>query len=106
MTDPTPEDAKIITLARSARVRVGAEQGAAVRDADGRTYVAATVVLPSLRLTALQAAVAAAAASGVRALDAVAVVGAAVELTDSDRVLLAEVGAPRVLLAGLDGRPQ
>ena len=59
-----PEDAKIVTLARSARARVGAAEGAAVRDTDGRTYAAATVALPSLRLTALQAAVAAAVSSG------------------------------------------
>ena len=58
--DLDPEDAKIVTLARSARARTGAMEGAAVRDTDGRTYVAATVALPSLSLTALQAAVAAA----------------------------------------------
>src|SRR5919107_5404252 len=43
-----PEDAKIVTLARSARARTGAAEGAAVRDTDGRTYVAASVALPSL----------------------------------------------------------
>ena len=57
---PRPEDAKIVTLARSARARTGAAEGAAVRDPDGRTYAAGTVALPSLALTALQAAVAAA----------------------------------------------
>ena len=41
----------------------------------GRTYVAATVDLPSLQLTAVQAAVAAAVSSGAQALEAVAVVG-------------------------------
>ena len=64
--DLDPEDAKIVTLARSARARTGAAEGAAVRDTDGRTYVAATVALPSLSLTALQAAVAAAVSSGAR----------------------------------------
>ena len=39
-----PEDAKLVTLARSARGRTGAAEGAAVRDTDGRTYLAATVV--------------------------------------------------------------
>src|ERR1700691_4517330 len=48
-----PEDLKIITLARSARARVGAAEGAAVRDETGRTYAAATVALPSLQLSAL-----------------------------------------------------
>ncbi|MCW2582706.1 MAG: hypothetical protein JWQ53_1496, partial [Klenkia sp.] len=58
-----PEDAKLVTLARSARGRTGAPEGAAVRDTDGRTYLAATVSLPSLQLSALQAAVAAAVSS-------------------------------------------
>ncbi len=57
MPDLHPEDAKLVTLARSARGRTGAPEGAAVRDTDGRTYLAATVGLPSLRLSALQAAV-------------------------------------------------
>jgi hypothetical protein len=69
-----PEDAKLITLARSARGRTGAAEGAAVRDTDGRTYLAATVALPSLQLSALQAAVAAAVSSGVTGLEAAAIV--------------------------------
>ena len=60
MAELDQEDAKIVTLARSARARIGAAEGAAVRDTDGRTYLACTVSLPSLRLSALQAAVAAA----------------------------------------------
>src|SRR3712207_7458900 len=44
--DLQPEDAKLVTLARSARGRTGAPEGAAVRDTDGRTYLAATVSLP------------------------------------------------------------
>ena len=46
MSSLDPEDAKLITLARSARGRTGAAEGAAVRDTDGRTYLAATVDLP------------------------------------------------------------
>jgi len=68
------EDDKLVTLARSARARTGAAEGAAVRDDIGRTYVAATVALPALALTALQAAVAAAASSGVTTLEAAVVV--------------------------------
>jgi hypothetical protein len=75
--DLSAEDAKLVTLARSARARTGTPEGAAVRDTDGRTYVAATVALPSLRLSALQAAVAAAVASGVTGLEAAAVVSEA-----------------------------
>jgi len=72
--DVDPEDAKIVTLARSALARTGAQEGAAVRDTDGRTYLGVTVSLPSLALTALQAAVAAAVGSGATGLEAAAVV--------------------------------
>jgi hypothetical protein len=68
------EDVKLVTLARAARARVGAVEGAAVRDQDGRTYAAATVNLPALSLTALQLAVASAAAAGAASLEAAAVV--------------------------------
>lgn len=74
MAELDPEDVKIITLARSSRARTGAPEGAAVRDTDGRTYAAATVELPSMKLTALQAAVAAAVSSGAVGLEAAAVV--------------------------------
>ena len=70
-----PQDAKLVTLARAARARQGAHQGAAVRDADGRTYAATTVSLPSLSLSALQTAVAMAVSSGAPGLEAAAVVG-------------------------------
>jgi len=75
MSELDPEDAKLLTLARSARARTRAEQGAAVRDTDGRTYVAATVSLPSLTLTALQVAVAMAVSSGALGLEAAVVFG-------------------------------
>jgi hypothetical protein len=68
------EDAKLVTLARAARARVAAVEGAAVRDQDGRTYAAATVSLPSLSLSALQLAVANAVAAGASSLEAAAVV--------------------------------
>ena len=75
MTELDPEDAKLVTLARSARARTRAAQGAAVRDTDGRTYVAATVALPSLELSALQAAVAMAVSSGAPGLEAAVILG-------------------------------
>ncbi len=74
-TELSAEDAKLVTLARSARARSGAAQGAAVRDGDGRTYVAATVELPSLTLSALQVAVAMAVSSGAPGLEAAVVLG-------------------------------
>jgi hypothetical protein len=72
--EPGPEDIKIITLARSARARVMASEGAAVRDETGRTYAAAAVALPSLQMSALHLAVAMAASSGAAALEAAALV--------------------------------
>jgi hypothetical protein len=68
------EDQKIITLARSTRARVAASEGAAVRDETGRTYTAAAVALPSLRLSALRLAVAMAVSSGAERLEAAALV--------------------------------
>lgn len=107
--DLDAEDAKLVTLARSARARAGAAEGAAVRDDIGRTYVAVTVDLPSLRLSAVQAAVAAAVASGQSTLEAAAVVGdggGAPELSDTDRAVLADVSVTTVVLAGPDGHPR
>jgi hypothetical protein len=75
MPDLDPEDAKLVSLARSARARTRAAQGAAVRDTDGRTYVAATVALPSLQMSALQVAVAMAVSSGAPGLEAAVVLG-------------------------------
>lgn len=86
-----PEDEKIITLARSARARNSAAEGAAVRDETGRTYVASTVALPSLTLSALQVAVAMAAASGAEDLEAAAVV------TTNDTAVAADISAVRDL---------
>ncbi len=70
------EDAKLVTLAKGAMGRAAAPQGAAVRDQDGRTYAAASVALPSFRLTALQTAVAMAVSSGATTLEAAVIVGA------------------------------
>ena len=64
------EDAKLVGLARSAMARAEAGSGAAVRDADGRTYSGAPVGLSALQLTALQTAVAAAVSSGAAGLEA------------------------------------
>ncbi|MEV6791191.1 cytidine deaminase [Streptomyces sp. NPDC051320] len=99
------EDRKIITLARSARARNGVPEGAAVRDETGRTYVAGTVALASLKLSALRTAVAMAVASGARSLEAAAVVGDAVAVADEDRAAVRDLGGPStpVLLAAPDG---
>ncbi len=73
VTDLDAEDQKLVALARAARARTGASQGAAVRDTDGRTYAAATVVVPALQLSALQVAVAMAVSSGASGFEAAVV---------------------------------
>lgn len=101
-----PEDAKLVILARGARARVaGAQEGAAVRDTDGRTYAAASVDLPSLQLSAVQAAVAAAVSSGARGLEAAVVVGDADVPADDDLSAVLDVGDPGtpLLLVGTNG---
>ncbi|MBA0049892.1 cytidine deaminase [Streptomyces sp. AJS327] len=103
-----PEDRKILTLARSARARNAVPEGAAVRDENGRTYVAGTVQLPSLPLSALRTAVAMAVASGARSLEAAAVVTEAEALAEEDLAAVADLGGPGtpVFLAGPDGTPR
>ncbi|MET7637921.1 cytidine deaminase [Streptomyces sp. NPDC005438] len=110
MTELTPddEDRKLVTLARSARARNGAAEGAAVRDGTGRTYVASTVALESLSLSALRAAVVMAVASGAESLEAAAVVTRLPAPVAEDLVAVAELGGPDtpVWLASLNGEPQ
>ena len=74
----SPEDQKLVTLARTSRARTQSSRGAAVRDLDGRTYAGASVDLPSLRVSAVGVVVAMALASGSRGAEAVVV------LTDGD----------------------
>ena len=97
------EDAKLVTLARSARARTGAAEGAAIRDDMGRTYAAASVSLPSLTLTALQAAIAAAVSSGAQRLEAVAVVTEQAQVDDDSRRAAADLGVEAAILADPDG---
>jgi hypothetical protein len=68
--DLSPEDQKLVTLARATIARTGAAEGAAVRDLDGRTYAAAAVDLDHLTLSALEVCVAMAVSSGSRGLEA------------------------------------
>lgn len=79
----SPEDEKLLALARSAKARIGAAQGAAVRDETGRSYAGATVELASLQLTALDLAVAQAVAAGARRFEGAVVVGGAAPETSA-----------------------
>jgi hypothetical protein len=98
------EDTKLVTLARSSRARVGALEGAAVRDQDGRTYAAATVALPRLELTALQLAVASAAAAGATKLEAAAVVTEAEHLDGAGHAAVRDLAADAPIhVAASDG---
>lgn len=104
MSELNTEDAKIITLARSARARTGAPEGAAVRDETGRTYAATSVDLPSLKLSALKVAVAMAVSSGAEDLEAAAVVTAAGAADPSDVTAVRDLGPKAaVLVAAPDG---
>ncbi len=89
----TAEDSKLVTLARSSRARVGAAEGAAVRDQDGRTYAAAAVSLPSMSVTALQLAVASAVAAGATRLEAAAVVTEASTLDGAGHAAVRDLAA-------------
>ncbi|TMQ91354.1 cytidine deaminase [Actinomadura soli] len=104
MSELNAEDAKIITLARSARARTGAAEGAAVRDETGRTYSATSVDLPSLKLSALKVAVAMAVSSGAEDLEAAAVVTEAETPEASDITAVRDLGpkAP-ILVAAPNG---
>lgn len=98
MPELSPEDQKLLTLARATRARTSAAEGAAVRDTDGRTYAAATVDLPSLQLSAVQVCIAMAFASGSRGLEAVVVLSDAVELSAPDEAVIEEFGGDAVVV--------
>ena len=98
------EDTKLVTLARATRARVAAEEGAAVRDADGRTYAAATVDLPSLQLSALDVCIAMAVASGSRGLEAAVVLTEAERLSDGDLAAVREFAGHEVAVHRADPR--
>ena len=104
LSDLSAEDQKLVTLARAARARVNAAEGAAVRDGTGRTYTGATVGLPSLHLSALQVAVAQAVASGASTIEAAAVVTAVAELDERGALAVRDLNpATPIHLASPDG---
>jgi hypothetical protein len=89
------EDNKLVVLARAARARTGAAEGAALRDLDGRTYAAATVDLPSLQVSAIGGCVAMAVSSGAKGAEAVVVLTTA-EVADADLAALRDFAGPDV----------
>jgi hypothetical protein len=95
-----PEDLKLITLARAAQARGGADQGACVRDTDGRAYAAASVHLEHLRLSAVAVAVAMAVSSGAGGIEAVAVAG--VPPSEDDLDVLRDLPGSDMVVWSLD----
>ena len=82
---------------------MAATEGAAVRDETGRTYAAAAVALPSLRLSALRLAVAMAVSSGARKLEAAALVSDA-GLDPGDIAVVRDLGPDaKIFHAAPDG---
>ena len=104
MSDLSAEDQKLVTLARATRARTGAAEGAAVRDADGRTYAAATVDLPSLQVSAVGVCVAMAVASGAKGLEAAVLLTAASTVSDADLSALRDLGGAGVVVHRGDAR--
>ena len=98
MTELSAEDNKLVVLARATRARTGATEAAAIRDLDGRTYSAAAVDMPSLRVSALGVCVAMAYSSGSRGLEAVVVMGGGPELSPDDAALLHEFEGDHVVV--------
>ena len=99
-----PDDRKLVTLARATRARTAAAEGAALRDADGRTYAAATVDLPSLHMSAIGVAVAMAVASGSRGVEAVVVLTAATAVSGTDLAVVRDFAGAGVPLHRADLR--
>lgn len=96
----SPEDAKLVTLARAARARTGAAQGAAVRDLDGRTYAAGTVDAAPLQLSALEVCIAMAVSSGSSGLAAAVVLGDGEDVAVADHAVLDSFAPEATLYRG------
>ncbi len=103
----TPEDDKLVTLAKGARSRIEADSGAAVRDTTGRTYSSANVARDNLVLSAVQLAVGQAVASGAVGIEAVVVVGDTDQLATHDIEIVRSIGGPGVPvhIVGATGEP-
>jgi hypothetical protein len=98
VTDLSQEDQKLVTLARATWGRTGGPEGAAVRDADGRTYAAATVALPSLQVSALGVCVAMAISSGSRGLEAAVLLSDRGAVSPLDLSVLRDFGGGGVVV--------
>lgn len=89
MADWTAEDDKLVTLAKGARARVGANSGAALRDTTGRTYANAAVEKDFLTLSAIELTVGQAISSGAEGIEAV-VLCTESELSQADQKIVSD----------------
>jgi len=97
----SPEDQKLVTLARATMARTRASEGAAVRDLDGRTYAAAAVTHEHLTLTALDVCVPMAFSSGSTGLEAAVRLGG---VGEPELAAVHEFGGPDVVVHVGDAR--
>jgi hypothetical protein len=98
----TPEFEKLVTLARGARGRIGAPEGAALLDDMGRSYTGCTVVLTTASLSAVQLALATAVASGSRGLEAVLIVSDQPQINPLDERAVRDFAGSGVLITLVD----
>lgn len=89
MSNWTPEDEKLVMLAKGARGRVGAKTGAALRDTTGRTYSSAEVEKDFLNLSAISLTVGQAISSGATGIEAI-VLCTDGQLSSADQKLIVE----------------
>lgn len=87
---------KLITLARGARARTNASEGAALRDDMGRTYSAGTVKRGSLSMTAIELTVAFAVTSGAQGIEALVLCSELSVLSDRDKSAIQSLGTANV----------
>ena len=92
MPDLDPETSKLMTLARGARARITAAEGASLRDDMGRTYSGASVHRGSLELSAIELTVASAISSGATGIEEVVLCSDEQALRPTDAQALHSLG--------------
>ena len=98
MSEWTPEDDKLVTLAKGARSRIQGTSGAAVRDTTGRTYASANVARENLVLSAVELAVGQAVASGATGIEAVVIFTDEPQLDPMDLEIVRSIGGAGVFV--------
>lgn len=102
MSEWTAEDDKLVTLAKGARARVGAESGAALRDTTGRTYSATNVRSGPLELSAVELLTGLALSAGATGIEAIVIISDDVLVTTKDMDIVESVGGVGVPVHVID----